>query len=180
MNDKKILLIIDNYYKPIKNILEKLFLCKIYLISDILKLNNYDISYFYKKKISAYKQGLDNGCNIVLNNNDNDILDVLKNEGYKFEQYNITNNIFKNYKIIKKINNKINIFNYLKYYLLINLSILLINNFQKYIRTNIGFEINKGNFERIEKSINNNLLSRLNIFTILKKYFYFKNRLNSI
>ena len=160
-------------------ILEKLFLCKIYCLSDIDNLYYNELPYYLNQRLSLYKKGLNQGCNIILNYNDSEILKILKKD-YEFEDYKISNNFIKNYKIVKKINNKINIFKYTKYAILINLIIYLLNNIQKYITMNIGFEITKGNFIRIKNKIDDDLCSELKFLTIIKKYSYYLNRLKCI
>ena len=151
-----IYLLIDDYYKePLKNIFERLLDYKIYCISDIN--NQYE----------------ENENNIIINYNN---ISFFKNK----KEYILTNNLIKNYKILKQINSKIDIFKFIRYYTLIDLTIFLINQIQKYIRSNIGFEINKGNFERIEKSFNKNLTKKLTIYSILKEYKYYIKRFKNI
>lgn len=166
MNNNIILLVEKYYSEPVRLIFEKMLSCNIYCLSN-LEDNNY-------QKI------IDNDYNIIINYMNNSIINILKQDGYKFKVYNITNNNINNYKVIKKINNKINIFIYIKYVILLYLTIYLINNLQKYIRSSIGYEINKGSFERIEKRINSTFTSKLNIISIIKNYFYYKGRLKEI
>ena len=157
MEYKKIMLIIDQYYnKPIKNILDKMFLCEVYCLSNVEYDYNKELNYYFNQRTNTYKNGLDNGCNIVLNFNDDDIINLLKIKKYNFIDYKVSNNVINNYKIVKEINEKINFFKYIVYNYYIFLTIFLINRFQKIIRKNIGFEINKGSYERIENSFINN------------------------
>lgn len=181
MGNKYIFVIINNYYKkPFKIILEKIFENKIYDLSNIkfIKLN--ELPWFYNNKVCLYEQGLNDGCNIILNYEDDNILKYLKIKGYDFKKYDISKNIFKNYKIVKKINKKINFIKYFYYIVLIFVLTYLLNNIHKYIIENIGYEINKGSFERIEKLIEDNIASKLSMVSIIKKYYYYIDRLKSI
>jgi len=83
------------------------------------------------------------------------------------------------YKLLENVylNKKINA---IKKIIIIKIVKHMIDNFQKYIRSNIGFEIIEGSFERIEKSINDNLLLDLRIIIIIKKYYYYKNKLRNV
>ena len=71
--------------------------------------------------------------------------------------------------ILSFIKSKIDIIKY-------KISIKLKNNLQKYIRRNIGFEINKGSFERINKLIMNTDDFKM----LLINYHYYINRLKNI
>lgn len=154
MNKNNVYLLIDYYYKePLKIIFEKLLMTNINCISDI---------------------------NDIYEETSNNIIISYKNYDDTNKQYHFTNNIFNNYKIVKKINNKINVIKYIRYYILIILSTCLINKVQKYIRSNIGFEINDGSFERIEKSFKNNLTNKLSMFSIIKEYHYYMKRLKNL
>lgn len=166
--NKKVLMIIDDYYKiPVRDLLEKLLNCEVEVIYN-----------------SNLENALEDDGNIILNYHDKimfyNTCCTLKKKGYKFESYNISNDIFKNYKIVKNINPNINIFKYIKYTILIKFIIYLLSNIQMYIRKNIGFEINDGSFDRIIKTMNNNIHKDENIIKILKKYFYYKERFNNI
>ena len=181
MDNKYIFILINSHYKkPFKIVLEKMFQNRIYEFVDVEFNKLSELSWFYNNRICLYEQGLKNGCNIILNYNDNDIMRYLKIKGYDFKNYNISKNIFKNYRIVKKLNKKINFFKYCYYLILIFLIKYLLDNIQKYIIENIGYEIKKGNFERIEKLIEDNIVSKLNIITIIKKYYYYIERLRSI
>ena len=159
MSDNNVFLLIDNQYKEcIKNILEKLFNCNVNCISI-----------FSDFKIDDTKN------NIVINYKNNY---YLKNKN--FREYIVNDNIIKNYYVIKRINTKINIIKYLKYLILINITIILINNIQKYIRSNIGYEIVDGSFERIERGMNNNLTRDVDLISIMKNYIYYKKRFKDI
>lgn len=181
MIDNYICLIVNDYYKEsIKNILENLLSSKVYCISKINYINDINLPYSIKSRFYSYKKCLDEGCNIILNYNDDIIMNKLIKDNYKFEVFNINSNFIIDYKTVKKINKKINIFKYNYYKLITKLTIYFIDKLQEFINLNIGFEITKGTIERINKSINNNLTSTLNIRSIIKQYFYYKNRLKNI
>ena len=114
--NKKVLMIMDDYYKiPVRDLLEKLLNCEVEVIYN-----------------SNLENALEDDGNIILNYHDKimfyNTCCTLKKKGYKFESYNISNDIFKNYKIVKNINPNINIFKYIKYKILIKFIIYLLNN----------------------------------------------------
>ena len=104
---------------------------------------------------------------------------ILKDIGYQFEFINLIQDnhvsLVKLYKIAKKINPKLNIFKYL-YYLLQGLIMMITMDKQdKYLRENIGFELNKGSFELAEKKYKIALSKEnLGIIKILKIYSKYK------
>ena len=79
-------------------------------------------------------------------------------------------------KNVKKINNKIRLYKYIRNIFLIRLVKRLINKTKKYITSNIGFEINEGSFERVDKLVN----ERIHYGNIIKNYFYYIKRLKNI
>lgn len=108
---------------------------------------------------------------------------ILRDLGYKFEFYNMIKDdhfsLSKGYKFCKKMNKKTNLF--MCFYYLINslFMIIFIDKIEKYIRSNMGFEINKGEFEKLEKeyfaSFKNNGIIR-NIFN----YYKYKRKFRKI
>jgi len=108
---------------------------------------------------------------------------ILKDLGYEFEFYNMIEDdhfsLIKGYKFCKKMNNKTNPF--LCFYYLVNslFMIIFIDKIEKYIRSNMGFEVNKGEFEKLESeyfdSFKNNGIIK-NIFN----YYKYKRRFRKI
>ena len=108
---------------------------------------------------------------------------ILRDLGYDFEFYNFISDdhvsIAKAYKFVKKMNNKTNVFKCLYYLVNMLLMIIFIDKIEKYIRLNMGFEVNKGDFENLEKeyldSFNNN-----GIFKNIILYRKFKKKFKNI
>ena len=104
---------------------------------------------------------------------------ILKEKGYQFEFINLIQNnhisLFKLYKISKKLNPKLNVFKYIYYLIQSGLIIITMDKIDKYIRENMGFEKNKGTFEKIEKKYKNTLQrNKLGIIKIIKIYLKYK------
>lgn len=108
---------------------------------------------------------------------------ILKDLGYDFKFYNLIydNHISlkKGYRFCKEINKKTNVFKCL-YYLINSLfMIIFIDKIEKYIRLNMGFEKEKGSFEKMEKEYFNTFKNN----TIIKNiylYFKYKKRFKNI
>ena len=177
----------DSFIKDIFNKILNIEIFTIYNINeDIMNIYNNlsidNLDYNSKIDLSCLIYSLNNDCNIIIdyNNRFNKYIDILKDLNYNFKYYNLNNNIINNYKIIKNINYNINIFKYIHYVIIKKLILHLIDNLQMYIRNNIGFEINEGSFNRIDKYISNNIYEKYNIFSILKRYYYYKSKLELI
>lgn len=106
--------------------------------------------------------------------------EILRELGYDFDFYNITTDdhvsLIKGYKFCKAMNKKTNIFKC--FYYLVNslLMIIFIDKIEKYIRCNMGFEVNKGSFEKLENEYfdsfkNNGILKNIFIYNKYKKKF---------
>lgn len=108
---------------------------------------------------------------------------ILRDLGYNFEFYNMIEDdhisLVKGYKFVKKMNKKTNVFKCL-YYLINSLfMIVFIDKTERYIRKNMGFEVKKGEFEKLEKeffdSFNNN-----GIIKNIKNYYNYKKKFTNI
>ena len=105
---------------------------------------------------------------------------ILRDLGYNFEFYNMIVDdhisLVKGYRFCKKMNKKTNIFKCLYYLINSLLMIIFIDNIEKYIRSNMGFEINKGEFEKLEKEyfdsfMNNGIFKNIYLYNKYKKKF---------
>ena len=87
--------------------------------------------------------------------------------------------LYKGYKICKKLNPKTNVFKCLYYLINCLFMIVFIDNIEKYIRYNMGFECNAGDFERNEteyfESFKNN-----GIIKNIRNYFKYKKKFKEI
>lgn len=180
MSKPCVLILSDKYYSDsIKKIYEKILNCNIRTISNVdLTSDDSDICFQLKCILNQYNEGMKYGCNIILDNNEMNKLPYYKSNNYKY--YSLDGNIFKDYKVIKKINPKVKFLYYLRYKMHIKLITFLLRNTQLYIRKNIGFEINEGSFERIENALNKHIANNNNVINILKYYFYYKTKLKNV
>ncbi|MEG1058830.1 MAG: hypothetical protein RSD14_00225 [Clostridia bacterium] len=102
---------------------------------------------------------------------------ILRDLGYKFTYISLLDasgvDIFKLYKKFKLLNLKLKFKDFAKYFLLTIKMIYILDEFEKYIRDNIVFEENKGEFEALHKKFLDELLIVKNIGhlrAIKKKY----------
>ena len=192
---------LGNYYIPIKYLVKKITKCDIIVppknnkktIELGSKHSPDDICMPFKYNLGNYIDALESGANILIQAGGGcrygyyaELQEqILKDLGYEFEFINLIQNnhvsLLKLYKISKKINPKLNIFKYI-YYLLQGLTMMItMDKFDKYIRENIGFEVNKGSFELIEKRYKNALSKdKLGIIKIIKIYKKYKKLLEEI
>lgn len=102
---------------------------------------------------------------------------ILKDLGYKFKLINLVScgktDVKRIYKILKKLDNKFNIIKALYYLLISKNMVCYMDKIDDYIRQNVGFEVEKGSFEKLlnemlEKfsKVNN----PINLFLLYKKY----------
>ena len=105
---------------------------------------------------------------------------ILRDLGYDFEFYNmIVDNrisLIKGYRFVKKMNKRTNPIKCLYYLINSLLMIVFIDNIEKYIRLNMGFEINSGDFEKLEKEYfdsfeNNGIIKNIRLYSKYKKKF---------
>lgn len=137
----------------------------------------------FKYNLGNYIEALDNGANILLQAGGGCRYGyyselqtkILEDLGYNFELYNFVSkgktDIFKIYKLLKKIDNKINLFKSIYYFFITIKMIKYMDKIDDYIRKNIGFEIEKNTFLSTKKKM-------LKEFSQIKTYtsLYFKYR----
>lgn len=82
---------------------------------------------------------------------------ILKDLGYQFRFYNLvtagTTNLKRIYKMMKEIDPKFSIIKGVYYASITILMIRYMDEIDHYIRANIGFEVEKGSFERVKKEM---------------------------
>ncbi|MBO5095326.1 MAG: 2-hydroxyacyl-CoA dehydratase [Bacilli bacterium] len=103
---------------------------------------------------------------------------ILKDLGYEFKLYNFVTagklNIKRVYKTAKKIDKKINVIKALYYLFLTKKMIKYMDKTDDCIRKNIGFEIEKGSFEKINDEMLykfSKVKNPIELYFIYKKYF---------
>ena len=146
----------------------------------------------FKYNLGNYIEALEKGSNILIQGGGGCRYgyyaelqeEILRNLGYDFEFYNLINDnhisLIKGYKFCKKINPKINVFR-CGYYLFNSLfMIIFIDNIEKYIRSNMGFEVHKGQFEKVEKEYFNSFRKDDGFMKIIFKYFKYKRKFKNI
>lgn len=110
---------------------------------------------------------------------------ILRDLGYDFEFYNLIKDnhvsLINGYRFCKKMNNKTNVFKC--FYYLINALVMMISidKLEIYLRSNMGFEVNKGSFEKVEKDMFGELENYNHGFWgLVKIYFKYKKMFRSI
>lgn len=145
----------------------------------------------FKYNLGNYIEALDLGANVLVQGGGGcrygyfgELEEkILRDLGYDFEFYNMIcdNHISlkKGYRFCKKMNSKTNIFKCGYYLFNTLLMIIFIDKIEKYIRLNMGFEVNKGDFERLEKeyfgSFRNN-----GVFKNIYLYFKYKRKFREL
>lgn len=108
---------------------------------------------------------------------------ILHDLGYEFEFYNMISDnhisLKKGYSFCKKMNHKTNIFKC--FYYLVNSLVMIVcmDKISKYIRLNMGFEVNKGDFEELEDEYLSSFKDNGIVWNIYN-YFKFRKRFRNI
>ena len=147
----------------------------------------------FKYNLGNYIEALDKGANILLQAGGGcrygyyaELQEqILKDLNYKFKFINFMENnhvsFFKIYKFAKSLNPKLNIFKFAYHGLNAILMIIIMDKLSKYPRENIGFEVEKNSFSKVEKSLLNDLKrQKQSPFSITKTYFKYKKRYKKI
>lgn len=192
---------IGSYYIPVKYIIKKITNSEVLIppkntkktIELGSKYSPNDICMPFKYNLGNYIESLNNGANILIQAGGGcrygyyaELQEqILKDLGYNFEFINLIEDnhisLKKLYKESKKINHKLNIFKYLYYLIQGMLLIITMDKLDKFLRENIGFEIEKGTFETLEKQYKNSINSNsLSIFKIIKLYYKYKKLYKSV
>lgn len=189
-----------NYDVPIKFLLEHLVDAKIEkapaMTKKTLELGSkYSPDYVclpFKYNLGNFIESLENGANVLIQAGGGCRFgyyselqkQILEDLGYEFEFYSLTdddvNGVRSIYRTLKKLKPNLG---RIKYFYYLCLTFLMINYMDKldiYIRKNIGFEINKGNFDRTHKSMLNSFSKTKGFFDLIKKYSKFKRRFKDI
>lgn len=203
MNKEKIISFphIGNYYIPISYIIKELSKCKIIIpeknskkiITDGSKYSPEEICSPFKYNLGAYIDALEKGANILIQGGGGcrygyyaELQEqILKDLGYNFKFINLIKDnhisLVKFYKEIKIINPKVNIIKYINVLIKGMLIIIIMDKMDKYLRKNIGKELEKNSFENEEKKFLRELnQEKLTIKKILKIYKKYKKKYTEI
>lgn len=184
-----------NYYIPSKFLFSHILNIKIMPPQKITK-NTIELGTKYspdfvctpfKYTLGTMIECLENGANIVMQFGGgcrygyySELQEqILKDLGYNFQYINLVTagkaNVRKIYKEIKSINPHLKIIKSLYYLLITKQTVKYMDKVDDYIRHNIGFEINKGEFERINKEMLKEFLKVKSLYGLRKVYCkYFK------
>lgn len=203
MNQNKIITFphMGNYYIPIKYFIKKLTNKKVLVPPKITKKtielgSKYSPDYVcapFKYNLGNYIEALEEGANILLQAGGGcrygyyaELQEqILKDLKYQFEFVNFINNnhvsIKKIYEFSKKNNPKINKLKFIYYGINTITMIITMDKLEKYKRENIGFEINKGAHNKVEKSFFYELQkNKISFFKIIKTYYKHKKMIKKI
>ncbi len=146
----------------------------------------------FKYNLGNYIEALEKGANVLIQGGGGCRYgyyaeleeEILKSLGYEFDFYNLISDnhisLKKGYSFCKKLNRKTNVFK-CSYYLINSLfMIIFIDKIEKYIRKNMGFEVNNGQFEKLEKEYLSSFKNSDGIFKIVFNYFKYKSRFKKI
>ncbi|MBO5182913.1 MAG: hypothetical protein J6B64_00790 [Bacilli bacterium] len=201
MNDKVISFpILADYNTPIKFMIEKMTNYEVRLSPKMTK-NTLEIGSKYspdyaclpfKYTLGNYIETLENGANVIMQAGGGCRFgyyfelqkQILSDLGYNFEFYSLTesdvNGISSIYKTLKNLNPNIKRVRYLYYLLLTFLMIYYMDKLDMYIRKNVGFEINKGSFDRVKKSMLTKFSKTRGFLDLIKTYYYYRKKFKNI
>ena len=202
MNDEKIISFphLGEYYVAINYFVSKLVDIKIQNSPAITKRTielgtKYSPDFVcipFKYNLGNYIESLENGANILLQAGGGCRYGyyaevqkkILEDMGYKFDFYTLTNSdsigLYYLYGVFKDINTKLSFFRFIKYLLITLLMINYLDNIDDFIRRNIGFEVNKGEFKSLKKKMQKDFGSVSSMTKLTFLYFKYKRKFKKI
>ena len=190
-----------NYYIPISYLLYNITKCKILVPPPITKKtldlgsNNSpdDICVPFRYNLGNYIESLEKGANILIQAGGGcrygyyaELQEqILKDLGYQFEFINFIEgnhvSIKKIYKFAKKINPKLNIFKFIYHAVNTIIMIISMDKLGSFPRENIGFEIEKGSFKKVESEYLNSLKTKkINPLSLIINHYKYKKKYKKI
>lgn len=136
----------------------------------------------FKYTLGSMIEGLDKGANVVFQFGGgckygyySELQEqILKDLGYNFTYINLVSqghtDLKKIYKELKKLEPKFNIFKGIYYILLTIKMVRYMDKIDDYIRHNIGFEVNKGEFNKIKDEMLKSFSKTKSFYDLRKKY----------
>lgn len=186
---------IGDYYIPIYYVVSHITRAKIIIPPKITKKtislgSKYSPDYVcvpFKYNLGNYIEALEDGANTLLQAGGGcrygyyaELQEqILKDLNYDFEFVNFIENnhvsLKKIYKFAKSINPHLSIFGYSYYAFITFVMICVMDKLGKYPRENMGFEVEEGSFERIEKNLFEELKDQdMGFFKLLGIYRKYK------
>lgn len=109
---------------------------------------------------------------------------ILKDLGYKFRLFNLVTNgkadVKRIYKMMKKIDSNFSSIKALYYLWITSKMVKYMDKIEDYIRQNIGFEIEIGSFEKLEKEMLEKFTKVKNPISLFFQYFKYKRKFKRI
>lgn len=189
------------YYIPISYLLKSTTNCNIIIPPPITKKtielgSTYSPDYVcmpFKYNLGNFIEALNLGANIILQAGGGcrygyyaELQEQILNDlGYRFQMVNFIENnkvsFVKIYRFIKKVNPSINIFKFLYYAINSILMIIIMDKLSSFPRENMGFEIEKGSFIKLEEDLFTHLKTKKHTpISLLKTYFKYKKAFKKI
>lgn len=191
---------LGDYYIPIKFLLTKLTKHKVIESPPITK-KTIDLGSKYspdfacvpfKYNLGNFIETLDNGANILIQAGGGcrygyypEVQEkILKDLGYHFDLYTLVDNDKMTpksiYRTFKKIDSKIPIYKMIYYIPLTILMIRYMDKIDHFIRSNIGFETNKGSFINLKKEMHESFKKCHGYLSLTKRYFKYKKKFKKL
>ena len=200
MNKKIAFPHLGNYHIPLKYLINNVTDCEIINVPHItqktielgIKYSPEFVCIPFKYNLGNFIEALDKGANVLIQAGGGCRYgyyaevqrQILKDLGYEFEFYSLTESdkvsIISIYKILKKLNKKLNFVKYLYYFISTLLMIYFMDKIDVYIRGNIGFEVRENSFEILFHKMLKDFSNTKNIFKLIMLYFKYKKLFKNI
>ncbi len=199
MNKKITFPHMGDYYIPISYLIKKITKCEV-IIPPFITRKTIEIGSKYspdfvcvpfKYNLGNFIESLNMGANVILQAGGGCRYgyyaelqeEILRNLGYDFEFVNFIKDnhvsIINIYKYAKKINKKLNIFKYFYYLINTITMIIIMDSLGKNIRENMGFEVEKGSFKKIQNEFFEEIKGKIGFIKLIKIYFKYKKKYNN-
>ena len=189
-----------NYYVPATYLFSKILNCEIMSPKKITKKtielgtkNSPDfVCTPFKYTLGTMIESLEDGANVVVQFGGgcrygyySELQEqILKDLGYKFKYVNLISagktDIKKIYKEVKLLNPSLKIFKSLYHLLIARLMVKYMDSVDDFIRHNIGFEINNGDFEKLNKSMLTEFSDATGLFHLRKTYIKYLKKMRDV
>ncbi len=185
---------LGNYHVPIEYLLKHLTNLKVQAAPPITKKTielgtKYSPDFVcipFKYNLGNFIESLENGADILMQAGGGcrygyyaEVQEqILKDLGYHFQFYSLTDDdhftFHHLYKIFKKLNPKLHVFKFIHYFIMTLLMIYYMDKIDVFIRANVGFEIKKNSFEQLQKKMLLEFSKTTNPITLYLKYRKYK------